>query len=223
MQKSGQNKKTESATEETPIRVQVRTESQEDKPPEDKTAAENERPEEELEQPPISADGEEQGTDAAVAEANEEIARLKDMHLRALAEFENYKKRSAREAEEFRKYANESIVRDLLPIVDNLERAIQSSDQNKGDSACLIQGVDLTLREILKVLEKYGVTPVEADGRPFDPAFHEAVMREETDEHPENTVIRELQRGYVMNTRVIRPSMVVVSAPGANASEPAAE
>jgi molecular chaperone GrpE len=131
--------------------------------------------------------------------------------LRISAEFENYKKRSARETESFRKFANDSILKDLLPVVDNMERAIQSTAASEQASGCILEGVDLTLKEILRVLERYGVKPVEAQGKPFDPAIHEAVMQEESEEFPENTVLKEFQRGYMLHDRLLRPAMVVVS------------
>jgi molecular chaperone GrpE len=146
----------------------------------------------------------------ATRQADENYDRL----LRVSAEFENFKKRAARDSEEFRKYATQSLVKDLLPIIDNLELALKSSaatDDSVGTS--LIDGVELTRREILRVLENHQVKPIEALGAAFDPTYHEAVMREETNEHPENTVVGELQKGYLMHERLIRPSMVVVAAP----------
>ena len=115
--------------------------------------------------------------------------------------------------DEFRKYANESLLKDLLTVVDNLERAIQTSGNeiNEATKACVIEGVELTLNEILKILNKSHVTPIEALGKPFDPAFHEAVMQEESEEHPENTVVSEFQKGYLIHCRLLRPTMVVVS------------
>jgi molecular chaperone GrpE len=131
--------------------------------------------------------------------------------LRLYAEFENYKKRSAREMQEYRKYANETLIREILPILDNLERAIQSSDAVAGDADCIVRGVDLTFRELLRVLEKFHVRPVKSIGEPFDPGFHEAVGREPSEEYPEGAVVREYQRGYLLHDRLVRPSMVVVS------------
>jgi len=136
-----------------------------------------------------------------------------DRYLRVSAEFENYKKRSAREMDDFRKFANQSLVKELLPIVDNLELAIKSANDNKNVDNCLLDGVDLTLKEILKIFEKYHVKAIEALGITFDPRYHEAVMREETDKHPENSIINELQKGYLIHDRLLRPSMVVVAAP----------
>src|SRR6056297_1123599 len=138
-----------------------------------------------------------------------------DRLLRLSAEFENYKKRADRQVEEFKKYATESLLKELLTVVDNLERAICSTDVDKGvaSEACVIEGVEMTLSEILKILKKFNVTPIEAKGKPFDPVYHEAMMQEETDEYPENTVINELQKGYLIHDRLLRPAMVVVSKP----------
>jgi molecular chaperone GrpE len=129
------------------------------------------------------------------------------------AEFENYKKRSAREMEDFRKFANQNLIKDLLPIVDNLELALRSYDDHENADSSLRDGIDLTLKEILKVFENHHVKPVEALGKTFDPKYHEAVMQEESDKHPENTVTNELQKGYLIHDRLLRPSMVVVAAP----------
>jgi molecular chaperone GrpE len=127
------------------------------------------------------------------------------------AEFENYKKRSAREMEEFRKYANETLLKALLPIVDNLERAIQSASSENHAAASVVEGVDLTLKEILKVFETFGVTPIASLEKPFDPAFHQAVLQEEDKDHPPDVVLKELQKGYMIRERLLRPAMVVVS------------
>jgi molecular chaperone GrpE len=143
-------------------------------------------------------------------EAEENYDRL----LRVSAEFENYKKRSAREMAEFKKYANQSLLRELLPIIDNLDLAIKAATEAADSTdAYLLDGVELTRKEILKVFENFHVEPIDSLGKPFDPNFHEAVMREESDEHPENTVVNELQKGYLMHDRLLRPSMVVVAMP----------
>ncbi|MFP4032476.1 MAG: nucleotide exchange factor GrpE [Desulfococcaceae bacterium] len=149
-----------------------------------------------------------------LAAAEEALAAEKDRFVRLYAEFENYKKRSAREIQEYRKYANETLIREILPIIDNLERALQSSDAVPQDAGCIIQGVDMTLREIMRVLEKFNVRPVKSIGEPFDPNFHEAVGKEPSGEHPEGNVVKEYQRGYLLHDRLVRPAMVVVSAGG---------
>jgi molecular chaperone GrpE len=133
-----------------------------------------------------------------------------DSFLRVSAEFDNYKKRTAREMNDFRKFANESLVKDLLPVVDNLERALESSGDN-GKTDGLAVGIQLTLKEILKILDRFNVKAIEALGKSFDPCFHQAVLQEETGEQAENTVLKEFQKGYMLHDRLIRPSMVVVS------------
>ncbi len=147
-------------------------------------------------------------------EAKEEEAKeTYDRLLRVSADFENYKKRSAREMEDFRKYANQSLLKEMLSVVDNLELAINSSNDKKKADKHLIEGLNLTLNEILRVFEKFNVKPIEAQGKAFDPAFHEAVMREETTDFPENTVVSEFQKGYLIHDRLLRPAMVVVAVP----------
>lgn len=143
--------------------------------------------------------------------AQKEAEASYDRFLRATAELENCKKRHQREIADFRKFANQSLIKDLLPIIDNLERAIQSTENNITENQCIVEGVELTHREIIKVLEGYGVEPVESIGKAFDPAYHEAVSQQPSDDHPDNTVLHELQKGYLLHDRLIRPAMVVVS------------
>ncbi len=140
-------------------------------------------------------------------EAQENYDRL----LRVSAEFENYKKRASREMEEFRKFSNQSLIKEMLSVVDNLELAMSSTNGHEAIDKGLLEGLEMTHREILKVFEKFDVKPISASGQPFDPTYHEAVMQEETDELPENTVVSELQKGYLIHDRLLRPSMVVVA------------
>jgi molecular chaperone GrpE len=134
-----------------------------------------------------------------------------DRFLRVSAEFENYKKRAVREMDDFRKFANENFVKAMLPVIDNLDRAIETSSSNEQTIGSVVEGVSMTLKEILKVFEQFNVKAFDSLGKTFDPNFHQAVMQEETEDHPENTVIHELQKGYMMHDRLIRPAMVVVS------------
>ncbi len=149
----------------------------------------------------------------------QEAKEAHDRFLRVSAEFENYKKRSVREMDEFRKFANESLIREMLTVVDNLERALNSSNNDNQANSHIAEGVDMTLKEILKVFEKFNVKPIEALGKPFDPNFHQAAMREETNERPENTVLNELEKGYMIHDRLLRPAMVVVSMPKINTKD----
>lgn len=141
----------------------------------------------------------------------QEAEETHDRLLRVSAEFENYKKRAAREMNDFRKFANENFVKAMLPVVDNLDRAIESSNDEKHANSSVMEGVHMTLKEILKVFEQFGIKPFESLGEMFDPSRHQAVMQEETKEHPENTVSKELQKGYMIHDRLLRPAMVVVS------------
>jgi molecular chaperone GrpE len=143
----------------------------------------------------------------AEQEAKENYERL----LRVCADFENYKKRSLKEMADYRKYANELLLTELLSIVDNLERAIQSTSNDDSASGCVIEGVEMTLKALHKIFEKFSVKFIDAVGKPFDPNFHQAMMQEASEDHPENTVIREFQKGYLLHDRLLRPSMVVVS------------
>jgi molecular chaperone GrpE len=153
--------------------------------------------------------------ESAQKEAKENYDRL----LRVSAEFENYKKRTTREQTEFRKYANEALIKDLLSVVDNLERAIVSVPSESEEVTTFLKGVELTLQEILKILRKHNVSPIEAIGNPFDPCFHQAVMQTESTAYPVNTVIEELQKGYLIFDRLLRPAMVVVSKSPSTADE----
>jgi len=149
--------------------------------------------------------------EAKLEAADKKAGENYDRFLRISAEFENYKKRKEREATDFRKYANESLVKELLPVVDNLERALETTGDHEDAVACILEGVDMTLKEILKVLEKFAVKAVDAVGNPFDPTYHQAVMQETSEAHADNTVLRELQKGYTIHERLLRPAMVVVA------------
>lgn len=145
-----------------------------------------------------------------LAQKEEEVRLLQDRLLRMAAELENTRKRLEREKADGILYANESLLRELLPSVDNLERAIEHGE-NEADFQGLLEGVRMTLKGFLGALAKFGCTPFEAVGKEFDPNFHEALMQQESDEYPQRAVIRELQRGYVLNDRLLRPASVIVS------------
>jgi molecular chaperone GrpE len=158
-------------------------------------------------------EGLEERLETAEKKAQEDHDRL----LRVMAEFENYKKRMEREMNDYRKFANESLVKEILPIIDSLEKALEvSNHQNEKALGSLREGVEMTLKGLLNGLEKFGVVPIASLEEPFDPNFHQAVMQEESTEHSDNTVIQELQKGYMIGNRLLRPAMVVVSKkPGA--------
>jgi molecular chaperone GrpE len=135
-----------------------------------------------------------------------------DRFLRERADLENLKKRAAREREEALRYGNEALIRDLLPVVDNLERALEHADSSGGGQA-LLEGVNLVLKGLLDALERHGAVRIPALGQRFDPERHEAMLQVESDEHEPNTVVREHQKGYVLRDRLIRPALVAVSKP----------
>jgi len=144
-----------------------------------------------------------------------EVAELRDRSVRTLADFENFRKRAERERDEQRRYAGTEVLRDVLPVVDNLERALESN----GDSDELTKGVELILRQVLDMLRRHGVERVKAKGQVFDPGVHEAVSRQEAEEVVAPTVCEELQAGFVLRDRLLRPAMVVVAVPTSPASE----
>jgi molecular chaperone GrpE len=134
---------------------------------------------------------------------------LQDRLLRTAAEFDNYRKRVERERRELSEYAGADILTDLLPIVDDLERALQAPAG--GDAETYRRGVELIHRQMLTLLQKRGVKPIEAVGTQFDPNFHEAVMQEVSADHREGEVMAELRRGYTLGDRLLRPSVVKVA------------
>jgi molecular chaperone GrpE len=140
-----------------------------------------------------------------------EAAENHDRLLRMAAEFDNYKKRATREMNDFRKFANENFAKALLSVVDSMDLAIESSSNDKHVNNSMVEGVNMTLKEILKIFEQFGVKRFESIGNTFDPNIHQAVMQEETDKFPENTVSKELQKGFMIHDRLLRPAMVVVS------------
>lgn len=146
--------------------------------------------------------------EAFINSLKKEIEDLKDRYMRLYAEFENYKKMVAREKEDIIKYSNEALINSLIPSLDNLEMAIKhAEDTNSG----LVEGVKLTLKEILKALERAGLSQIESYMKPFDPVYHEAMSIVERDDVDEMTVVEELRKGYMYKDKVLRPSLVAVS------------
>ena len=142
-----------------------------------------------------------------------QLAAEKDKLLRISAEFENFKKRKQRETDDFKKFANETIFKRMLTVVDNLERAITSAEE-ASDETTLLEGVKLTHKDILNLFESFNVKLVEAENQPFDPNFHQAMFEVPNTEVPNNTVVQVVQAGYVIGERVLRPAMVGVSKGG---------
>ncbi|HYA26452.1 MAG TPA: nucleotide exchange factor GrpE [Thermodesulfovibrionales bacterium] len=138
-----------------------------------------------------------------------ELADLRDKYLRLYAEFENYKKRVQKDKEDLARYCNETILYEILPIMDNLEMALSHSAENVSEG--LVKGVEITLREFRRVTEKFGLIPIEAEGKPFDPAVHHAMSQVETPNVEDKTVVEEYRKGYLFGDKVLRPSLVAVS------------
>ena len=144
-------------------------------------------------------------------ELEEQLKEAQDRVLRTAADAENFRKRLQREKEEQTRYANEAFMRDLLPVIDNLERALEHAAAAGSGQGSLMEGLNMTHKGFLDTLGRFGCTPVKAVGEIFDPNFHEAVSQEESTEHEANTVLLELQKGYTLKDRLLRPAMVVVS------------
>jgi molecular chaperone GrpE len=143
-------------------------------------------------------------------EKEKELKEAQDRFLRMAADFDNYKKRAAREKEEYIKYAHEDLLKAILPLIDNLERAVHHAEKVQ-ETGVLIEGVRLTLHQILQTLHKFGLSRFESVGKPFDPAMHEAMLVVETDQKEPNQVVEEFQKGYMLNERLLRPATVSVS------------
>jgi molecular chaperone GrpE len=167
--------------------------------------------------PDVAPDGEPMAADAPDAKAapvealQREKDALQDRLLRTAAEFDNYRKRMERERREFSEYAAADVLKDLLPILDNFERALQAPATPETDS--LRKGIELIHKQMLDLLRKRGVKPIEALGAEFDPNFHQAVIHEASADHREGEVMEELQRGYLLGERLLRPAMVKVAKP----------
>ncbi|MFI5457862.1 MAG: nucleotide exchange factor GrpE [Isosphaerales bacterium] len=161
--------------------------------------------------------GEGETANGETLSASEQIARLKrecdefrDQALRSRAEFANYQKRSKQQADADRAFAVSSLARDLLDPIDNLERAIEAL--RASGASGVTAGLDMVQRQLLDILAKHGVEPISAQGHPFDPNLHDAVLQQPSLDHPEGTVLAELSKGYRIRERVLRPSKVAVSA-----------
>lgn len=158
--------------------------------------------------------------DAALAGASDDLAQLRvrarerdeflDLLQRARAEFENYQKRNQKEREQERRYTYGPLALDLLPVLDNLERALFAA-QLAGDAGPLATGVAMVQAQFLELLKRYGITPIEALGKPFDPHVHQAVMQKEKTGQEPNTVVQVLEQGFLNQDRVLRPAKVIVA------------
>jgi molecular chaperone GrpE len=156
---------------------------------------------------------------AALAAKVQELERLQDRLVRLQAEFDNYKKRMAREKADFLKFATEGLLLEFLPILDNLERAVASAQPEAANHVAMVEGIEMIVRLFRSSLEKAGVKPMDAVGHPFDPSRHLAVAQVDSPGGQDNVVVEEIQKGYLLEGRVLRAAMVKVS----RASSPAVE
>ncbi|WP_286233105.1 nucleotide exchange factor GrpE [Thalassotalea sediminis] len=147
----------------------------------------------------------------ALAAAQSTVADQKDSVIRAKAEVDNVRRRSAQDVEKARKFALEKFVGELLPVVDNLERAVASFDKDNDETKPMLEGVELTLQSFLSTLEKFDVKSVDPQDQPFNPELHQAMSMQEVEGVEPNTVIAVMQKGYELNGRLVRPAMVMVS------------
>jgi molecular chaperone GrpE len=148
--------------------------------------------------------------EAAVAKLEVEKKENFDKYLRAVADLENYRKRNKRDLDDARAEAKTKVLKEMLPVVDNLERAVEHAEKSQ-DPGAVVDGIRLVLRQFLTAFERVDVTPVDAANQPFDPNLHEAISQQETDEFPPGTVVTVLQRGYRLGDRLLRPALVVVA------------
>jgi molecular chaperone GrpE len=152
----------------------------------------------------------EQTEDSLLAQLQGDLDRFRDLALRSQADFENFRKRAAREKEDAVKYANASFLDRLIPILDSFELGL-SAARTGAENSPILAGMDMVSKQLQDFLTASGAEPVNAEGQPFDPNFHEAVAQEESATVPEGTVIRQLRKGYKLRDRLLRPATVVVS------------
>jgi molecular chaperone GrpE len=148
--------------------------------------------------------------EAALQKAQAEAQENYDRLLRISADLDNYKKRVSREKADLIRYGNDELIKELLPVIDNLERALGHAS-SEGAQEGIQGGVEMTLQQFLGILQRFGVTPIAAEGEPFDPTKHEAVMEQATGDYDPGHVVAELQKGYLLNDRLVRPAKVVVA------------
>ncbi len=138
-------------------------------------------------------------------------AEYQDKILRLQADFDNFRKRLEREKQEFVRFANEGLISDLLNVVDDLERSLELAQQKHEDFAAFLKGIEMILAHLYDLLKRNGLCAIETEGKAFDPDYHEALLKAEADDVADNTVIEELQKGYMLNGRVIRTAKVKVA------------
>ena len=174
----------------------------------EETAETEETSEEETEDAPCEKEEEPSEEKEEKSEAEKQLDEMNTKYMRLMADFQNQKKRFEKEKADIYQFANEDIVKSLLEVVDNFDRAL---DASQDDGSKFREGMEMVFKQLMGALEKAGVSEIKALGEDFDPNFHNAVMMEETDEYESNKVSEVMQKGYTLNSRVIRPSMVKVA------------
>ena len=197
---------------------------------EERPAVPQEEPHDDAETEPESTEIELAGEEGAIVgdegiqeelqNLQQEISHFRELYLRKLADFDNYRKRQEREMVEFRRYSNAELMRDCLPVLDNLERALAAP---AGDGKGLRDGVELVLRQFKETLGRHGLSEVDPIDQPFDPTLHEAIQRYDVAGMPEPTVVQVLQKGYRLGERLIRPALVIVAVPSGSVAQTAPE
>ena len=154
--------------------------------------------------------GNDVGASAELEKLRAESEEYQQRLLRTQADFDNFRRRTVKEKEELGKYASAKLITELLPVIDNFERALGSAGES-ADASSYAKGVEMIFRQLEGVLKAEGLTPMEAEGQPFNPEFHQAIMQVESDEHEEGIVVEVVQKGYLLKDKVLRPAMVKVS------------
>ncbi|KKA44368.1 nucleotide exchange factor GrpE [Salinivibrio sp. KP-1] len=160
--------------------------------------------------------------EAALEASEAKVQEQQDSVLRARADVDNMRRRTEQEVDKARKFALEKFAGELLPVIDNLERAVEMADKEDESIKPMVEGVELTLKTMMDTIDKFGLKAIDPQGQPFDPELHQAMTIQESAEHEPNTVMMVMQKGYELNGRVVRPAMVMVSkAPQGNVDEKA--
>ena len=188
-----------------PTEDEVAQYGQKERPSAEEDSLEREQPANQVEESTESEEGQ------PSAETKSEADEWKQKYLRAKADLVNYQRRAEKNKSEALRYANANLAKALLPIIDDLERVVDTQADNEGNTKAFLDGVKLTLDNCLKMLLEFHVVPIAAEGKLFDPNVHEAVMEDASVEHPQRTVLKEVAKGYQLHDRVLRPAKVIVS------------
>nr|WP_082926839.1 nucleotide exchange factor GrpE [Paenibacillus tuaregi] len=203
--------------EQQPIQEETNTEKKEDTMNPSNDVNQNEQTEEVQGADEIRSGDSAEAVEEVVSADSEELERLRaevqehqQRFLRSQADFDNFRRRTLKEKEELAKYASAKLITELLPVVDNMDRALTAA-QESAEAESFTKGVDMIFRQLEGVLSAEGLTPMNAVGQPFNPEYHQAIMQVESDEYEEGIVVEEVQKGYLLKDKVLRPAMVKVS------------